>query len=82
MRKKIEWKWEKLDDNAYRIKVFGGWLIGYYDLCRDGGKSSFSRIIPSVFIGDKDHEWHVVLREEEKPPAVEESIAKDFEASA
>lgn len=52
MPKKIEWKWEKIDDSTTRVKVMGGWLVVNVVV---SGKGSTS--CSSVFISDKDYEW-------------------------
>ena len=50
MRKKMEWQWEKLDDNTFRAKVIGGWLIK----CIEG------KALAVTFLPDKDHEYMVI----------------------
>lgn len=63
MRKKIEWLWEKLDENTFRAKVIGGWLILHTNHIvitdskkRDGVSQSESM----TFVCDRDHEWVIV----------------------
>lgn len=51
--------WETIYAGTYRAKIIGGWMIGYYDLCKDGGSSVFSRIVPTLFIKDPDHQWTI-----------------------
>jgi hypothetical protein len=81
MIKKMQWNWESLGEGNYRAKVIGGWLIGYYDLARNGGKGTFSRIVPSVFVADGEHQWTIVQPKVEANEA-KASIAKDFEPAA
>jgi len=44
----IAWKWEKIDDTTYRVKVIGGWWLHY---------AQNDRIIATTFISDPNHEW-------------------------
>lgn len=69
MRKRIEWKWEILEENpassSKRVKVMGGWIVvhqTYYDL----GTQKATLCESSVFLADKDHEWCIL------PPTKEE----------
>jgi len=55
MRIKLDFEWEKLDENTARIKVIGGWLM----LIKDGKNAT------SVFVPDKDHGWMIVKRIQE-----------------
>jgi hypothetical protein len=57
MRKKIEWQWEKLDNNTLRAKVIGGWLVNYM-VTIDNEKGKDIGISQSMqFVADRDHEW-------------------------
>lgn len=60
MRKKIEWKWEKLDESTSRVKVIGGWLI-----CCNVVKNDVVINRSTSFISDINHEWTII---EEKTP--------------
>lgn len=72
MQKKIVWDWEILDANTRRVKVIGGWLI---ESNWAANKSQIS--VSTVFVADRDHEWHVIPpHKEEKPP--ENKLAADF----
>jgi hypothetical protein len=59
MRKKIEWKWEVLDEHTSRCKVIGGWIV----VCLVQGKDHTGKtkqISSSMtFIPDRDHEWTI-----------------------
>jgi len=60
MRKKIEWVWEKLDENTIRAKVIGGWLVNYM-ITIDNEKGKDIGISQSMqFVADRDHEWAIV----------------------
>lgn len=78
MRKKIEWSWEKLDENTYRAKVIGGWMVMHVTVDRKK-MASFSESL--AFIPDRDHEWTIVLPivEETPKPRID---PRDFEAPA
>lgn len=59
MRKKIEWQWEKLDENTLRAKVIGGWLVNYM-ITIDNEKGKDIGISQSMqFVADRDHEWAI-----------------------
>lgn len=48
----IEFKWEKIVEDTYRVKVIGGWIV-----MTDGFKYRGSECM--VFIKDKNHEWKI-----------------------
>lgn len=56
MRKKIEWVWEQLDERTQRAKVIGGWVLRTIDFDSKLKLLSCS----TVFIADRDHEWHIM----------------------
>lgn len=62
MRKRLEWKWESLDDHTQRAQVIGGWLIlrlGVTDVEKGkSGKIVFRESM--VFISDPDHMWQIL----------------------
>lgn len=70
MRKKLEWKWEELDKSTKRSKVIGGWIVTL--------ENSKHTAVTSVFIADRDHEWHIVQPVQEAAPVQKSSIAEDF----
>lgn len=82
MRTRLDWNWEKLDNNTYRAQVFGGWIVR----CVGGfGKAEVVSVKEAknlqlsesmVFVSDRDHQWTInpPPKETEKKP----SIAKDF----
>ena len=76
MRIKMEWKWERLDDNTSRVKVIGGWLVHRHRR-EDWGKS-VAMSESMLFIPDRDHEWIIVAPIEEKIPA--KSAGSDWES--
>jgi hypothetical protein len=61
MRKKIEWKWEKLDEFTFRAKVIGGWLV--HTQATEKGRMSCCM----SFVQDKDHEWIITPPIEKAP---------------
>lgn len=69
MIKKMEWNWEKLDENTYRAKAMGGWIIKCIE-----GKS-----IACTFVVDRDLEWHIIQPRPELQ-VIAKNLAKDFEA--
>ncbi len=73
MRKKIEWKWEKLDDVSRRVKVIGGWLVQAEVLSNKGPCA-----VSTVFVADRDHEWHIIepIEHQAAQPSVK---ADDFQ---
>lgn len=75
MRKKIEWKWDILDDHAARIKVIGGWLVHHFSF--NEKKTHFSESMQ--FIEDKDHLWEI-LKPVEKTEQSKKVEASDFES--
>ena len=82
MRRKIEWKWEKLDEATYRIKVIGGWLVLHTNsiAITDGKNKSTSQSESMQFISDKDHEWTIAPSMKElEEKAKQKDISKDFE---
>lgn len=45
-------KWYKLDDNTYRMRVPGGWIVRSHVTLIQGGAS-----IAMIFVADPDNEW-------------------------
>ena len=66
MRKRIEWKWEDLDNSSRRIKVIGGWIVQtkIFEESKRGVMISES----SVFVADRDHEWEIMPEIKDTPP--------------
>lgn len=77
MRKKIEWQWEELSDGARRVKVIGGWIVNMHRRCDNGKLASFDQ--SSVFIPDRDHEWHILEPVKETASIQVSNKAADFE---
>jgi len=46
-------KWEKLDDDLWRTKVEGGWLVKLMGLQSEGGYGGLA------FVSDPEHKWRV-----------------------
>ena len=55
MLRKIEWKWEILDDFTKRAKVIGGWVLEYGSHTNKGSISN-----SLVFIPDPEHRWAIL----------------------
>lgn len=73
MTKRIEWKWEKIDDSTTRVKVMGGWLVVNVVV---SGKGSTS--CSSIFIADRDYEW-MPVEPIVDPEVNKANLAKDYE---
>lgn len=69
MRKKIEFVWERLDENTGRAKVYGGWIVTI--TMSDAKKATSS----SVFVSDPEHGW--VIIPPTMPPKIGEKEALD-----
>lgn len=78
MRKKMQWQWEQLDERTQRAQVIGGWVLRTIDFDSKLKLLSCS----TVFIPDRDHEWHIVPPKVETVavPAVDKS--SDFDPKA
>ena len=64
MRMKLQWKWERLDNNTIRAKVIGGWILCHYSTRMI--KQNLEETSESMsFIPDRDHEW--IILPTEKP---------------
>jgi hypothetical protein len=77
MRKRLEWKWELLDERTARARIIGGWIINHIT------QDTENRILlseSSIFIPDRDHEWTIVEPFIE-PEVVKKDMAKDYESS-
>lgn len=84
MRKRIEWQWERLDDNTLRAKVIGGWIVRCIggllkaEVVSVKEAKSLSMSESMIFVADRDHEWNIL-----PPVKVEEpkqtNKAADFE---
>lgn len=87
MRKKIEWKWEQIDEATWRAKVIGGWVLLHvktFTLTLTGGKKEplCSQSESMQFIADRDHEWHILEMRSELVPIrnnLRNNLSKDFE---
>lgn len=76
MVKKIEWKPEMLDENTYRVKVIGGWmLVTNLHSSKGGGVG-----ICSLFISDQHYEWQI-LEPIIDHKIAKENLAKNFESA-
>lgn len=76
MRTRLEWKWEKLDENTQRAQVFGGWLVLHSEMMNN---KSLSESL--CFVPDRDHSWTILVPKAD--PQVERSaMAKEFEPKA
>lgn len=54
---KIKFEYEKIDDYFYRIKVYRGWLVGFYnEIFFEQSCTDSSSII---YIIDPNHEWEI-----------------------
>ena len=73
MRKKIEWQWEKLDDETARARVIGGWLVLHKTHAKNNSAESVT------FVADRDHEWCVVEPYSEKVKVLSSLKASDFD---
>jgi hypothetical protein len=76
MAKKIEWKWEVIDEGTRRAKVFGGWIVHTHRRSDMSKTPVFDQAL--VFIADRDHEW--LPSEPLVDPEVNRAnLAKDYE---
>ena len=50
----IEFRWMKITDTDYRVKVIGGWLVKSYFINPIGERRASSNV---VFVPDPNHEW-------------------------
>lgn len=71
---KIEWGYEKLDENNSRAKVIGGWIV----TCMYAN-SKVGACMSSVFIHDSGHQWNIAKPKEPEAPKPRID-PKDFEA--
>lgn len=84
MTKKIEWKWEKIDDNTARVKVFGGWLVLHTQTTFITGEFSKKTNVninnseSMIFIPDRDYEW-MPTQPIVDPEINKANLAKDYE---
>lgn len=83
MIKKLQWGWERLDENTMRAKVIGGWIIRCIGglLKAEVVTVKEARNIPMsesmIFVSDPEHQWTIV--QPKVDPLIERStIAKDF----
>lgn len=56
MIKKMEWKWEVLDEFTKRAKVIGGWLVVHGSHTNKGAISDAMSFVP-----DSDHQWTIIV---------------------
>jgi hypothetical protein len=63
MRKKIEWKFELIEDSpassVKRAKVIGGWILVHQTFININTHSKAKMSESTVFIPDRDHEWTI-----------------------
>lgn len=50
--RKVEWKWEDLDECTKRAKVIGGWLVKSIASIKNNNLS-----VVMCFVADSDHQW-------------------------
>lgn len=83
MAKKVEFKWEKLDDNTRRCKVINGWLVLHTTSMygSDGKKKEAALSESMIFVADQHWEWQI-LPPVENRNAVKMKLVKDFEPKA
>ena len=55
MIKRTYWNMEELDENSWRVKVIGGWIV-YSQITSNKGHVGLT----STFVQDRDHEWQVL----------------------
>ncbi len=60
MRKKFEFKPERIDDFSYRYRVLGGWMVVTENTKRSA--------MTSLFVPDRLHQWEVLLPVQEIVP--------------
>ena len=65
MIKRTEWKKESLDENSWRVKAPGGWIV-YSQISSNKGNVA----ITSCFAPDPYHEWQII------PPELYEAPVK------
>ncbi len=53
MRRKIEHKWEQMDEQTTRCQVMGGWLVHVTAEYKNHISCTMS------FLHDPDHQWHI-----------------------
>lgn len=58
MRYKLDWIPEVIDERSWRVKVLGGWIVGFIVTGSKGNPS-----ITSQFIPDRNHQW-IILKPE------------------
>lgn len=82
MQKKIEWKWEQLEEGTWRAKVIGGWLLLHLKTFAIKGKDSHMCQSESMtFIPDRDHEWFIIKPVDETIAIKEKAVVADFVSS-
>ncbi len=83
MIKKISWAWEKLDENTYRAKVIGGWVL-HHTICDGIASKPITRSESMIFIADSDHQWQIVAAFDPSNPGTKHTQstvkASDFES--
>lgn len=79
MPKKIEWKWEQIDDGTRRVKVMGGWLVNTHRIINNGKAMLSDQAL--VFIADKDYEWQPTAPIVD-PEVNRANLAKDYAPAA
>lgn len=77
MIKKMEWKWEQLDESTWRARVIGGWCLKVRMFIE--GKRGVIMSESMTYIPDRDHLWTIVpaLKETEEQKQTVKSA--DFE---
>jgi hypothetical protein len=80
MRKKMDFKWELIDENnegkfqTLRAQVIGGWLV--QTVLQDLKLKVLTSAV--TFLPDRDHEWFITKPKETEPPKPTVKAA-DFE---
>ena len=80
MPKKIEWKWEIIDEfgdganftSTARVKVIGGWIV-LHSFQRKGQISE-----SMIFVNDREYEWYIVKPIKEPDPQVEKPVSEGY----
>jgi hypothetical protein len=68
-RKRIEWKWEQLDETTWRAQVYGGWIVKFAD----------KKSVCMEFVSDRDSEWTIIPIKSDEPKIQAKALAKEYE---
>lgn len=63
MIKRTEWKYEQLDENSWRVKVFSGWIV-YTKIMG----SKYPITMTGVYVNDIYHEWAIIPPDSQELP--------------